>query len=333
VKSYVLNLVIAFLACCGLTGCYPSVSNLAPLSPSLPWQPGNNINIEMQYGVAPKFSLPPHCVPCYESEENLVELDQVYNLAELIDLAQRANPNTRIAWEQSKQAAFDVGLSMASYLPQISVDALFGYQHTAIPLPKFVSPTGEKIIIDTQQIFPSLVIQWLLFDFGKRDCMLEAAKQLSFSSNVAFTEAHQKLIFEVAKAYFNFNAARIQLHVAEEALKNTEILQDAAESKLARGLEKTTEVAIARRETAKARFDLEEAKANNNDAYHGLLETIGLTPTLRLQIAEDSGRILFGHGSDMLHVGLYINLEPWKFHFFHVQAHLWERKKIEEKLF
>jgi outer membrane protein len=222
---------------------------------------------------------------------------------------------------------------MASYLPQISVDALFGYQHTAIPLPKFVSPTGEKIIIDTQQIFPSLVIQWLLFDFGKRDCMIEAAKQLSYSSNVAFTEAHQKLIFEVAKAYFNFNAARIQLHVAEEALINTEILQDAAESKLARALEKTTEMAIARRETAKARFDLEEAKANNNDAYHGLLETIGLTPTLRLQIAEGSGRILFGHGNDMLHIGLYINLEPWKFHFFHVQAHLWERKKIEEKLF
>ena len=134
------------------------------------------------------------------------------NLAELIDLAQSMNSDTRIAWEQAKQAAFAVGLSLADYLPQISADALFGYQHTAIPLPKFVNPTGE-IIIDTAQVFPAFVIKWLLFDFGKRDCMLEAALARSYASNVAFTEAHQKLIFEVAKAYFDFNAARTQLRV------------------------------------------------------------------------------------------------------------------------
>ena len=215
----------------------------------------------------------------------------MYNLAELIDLAQQANPDTRIAWEKSKQAAFDVGLSLASYLPQISADALLGYQHTAIPLPKFVNPT-EKIIIDTAQVFPSLVVQWLLFDFGKRDYMVQAARQHSYASNVAFTEAHQKLIFNVPKAYFDFNAARTQLRVAEEALKNTEILQDAAESRQARGLEKTPKVAIARRETAKARYDLEKAKADDNDAYHGLLEAMGLTPTLKLQIADDSDREL-----------------------------------------
>jgi hypothetical protein len=51
-----------------------------------------------------------------------------------------------------------------------------------------------------------------------------------------------------------------------------------AESRQARGLEKTPKVAIACRETAKARFDLEKAKADNNDAYHGLLEAMGLTP-------------------------------------------------------
>ena len=142
--------------------------------------------------------LPPHCVPPYQNEGGYTDPDHAYNLAELIDLAQQANPDTRIAWEKSKQAAFDVGLSLASYLPQISADALLGYQHTAIPLPKFVNPT-EKIIIDTAQVFPSLVVQWLLFDFGKRDCMVQAARQQSYASNVAFTEAHQQLIFNVPR--------------------------------------------------------------------------------------------------------------------------------------
>lgn len=240
---------------------------------------------------AQKFGLPPHRVPPYQSADVLIDMDHVYNLPELIDLAQHANPDTRIAWEASKQAAFTVGLAQANYLPQISADALLGYQHTPIPLPKTVSPFGN-VVVNTTEIFPSLVIKWLLFDFGKRDCMMEAAMELSYASNVAFTEAHQKLIFQVCKAYFALNAARAQLHVAEAALKNTEILQDAAESKLERGLETTTEVAIARRETAKARYNLEKANADDNDAYHGLLEAMGLTPTLNLQIADSSGRVL-----------------------------------------
>jgi outer membrane protein len=279
-------ITMCLLVSCLLTGCYPSVSNLAPQYPDLPWQFDEN-----DVCAVPTFSLPPHFVPSYQTEGGYTDPDHMYNLAELIDLAQQANPETRIAWEKSKQAAFEVGLSLANYLPQISADALLGYQHTAIPLPKFVNP-AEKIIIDTAQVFPSLVVQWLLFDFGKRDYTVQAAKQHSYASNVAFTRAHQQLIFNVAQAYFDFNAARTQLRVAEEALRNTEILQDAAESRLARGLEKTPKVAIARRETAKARFDLEKAKADDNDAYHGLLEAMGLTPTLKLQIADDSGREL-----------------------------------------
>jgi outer membrane protein TolC len=247
VKSYVDHIFIILFACCVLTGCYPSVSNLAPQSSDLPWQ--SSVDEDCECNASKNFALPPHCVPPYQSAEELVDPNYVYTLAELIDLAQRNNPKTRIAWEQAKQAAYAVGLSLATFLPQISIDALVGYQHLAIPLPKFVSPTG-KIYIDLAETLPSFVIEWLLFDFGKRDCELESAKYLSYASNVAFTEAHQQLIFDIVKAYFDFNAARTQLHVAEGALKNTEIVQDAAESRQIRGLEKTTEVAIARRETA-----------------------------------------------------------------------------------
>lgn len=289
-KSFVADIFMIFFACCVLTACYPSIENLAPQSADLPWQRSVSYRA-MECHSSKNFTLPPHCVPVYQNEEGIIDPEHAYNLDELIDLAQRMNPETRIAWEQAKQAAFSVGLSLANYLPQISADTLLGYQHTAIPLPTFVSPTGE-IVIDTSQVFPALVIKWLLFDFGKRDCMLESAKQLSYASNVAFTKTHQQLIFDVAKAYFDFNAARTQLHVAEDALQNTEILQEAAESRQIRGLEKITEVAIARRETAKARFDLEKAKADNNDAYHGLLEAMGVNPTLKLQITDDSERSL-----------------------------------------
>ena len=290
-KSYVNAIVIIFFVCCMLTGCYPSVAKIPPEAPDRPWQPMVCGYAEWQSGATPKFALPPHLVPPYQTTDELVDRDHVYNLSELIDIAQRWNPDTRIAWEEAKQAAFAIGLSQASYLPLISADVVAGRQHTPIPVPKPLFPTG-RINVDTDEILPSLVINWLLFDFGKQYYLIKAAYHLSYASNVAFTGAHQKLIFEVSKAYFALDAVKAQLHVAEDALKNALILLDAAEGKQERGLEKTTEVAIARRETAKARYDLELAKAVYNDAYHALMEAMGLTPTIKLHIAESTGRVL-----------------------------------------
>jgi outer membrane protein len=234
--------------------------------------------------------------PAYHKVEIEVDRDHVYDLAELIDIAQRLNPNTRIAWEQAKQAAYAVGLAEANYLPQLSADIVSGYQVTPLPVPKIPAPIPllpiDRFTLDTFECIPSLVIKWLLFDFGKRNCVVEAAKQLSYATLVAFTEMHQKLIYDVSKAYFDLSAKREQLHAAEDTLEKAETLQNVAEAKLGRGLATTTEVAIARQETAKALYNLEQARAEDNDAYHGLMEAIGLTPTLALHIADSSGRAL-----------------------------------------
>lgn len=230
----------------------------------------------------------------YKRHDAEIDASHAYTLPELIDLAQRSNPTTRIAWEQARQAAFAVGLVEATYLPQLSAQVLGGFQHTPLPVPKLLDAKGN-IIADTVEAVPSLAVEWLLFDFGQRDALAEAARQLATAANVGFTGTHQKLIFEVAKAYFALDAERAQLRVAESALKSAGVLQDAAEAKNARGLATVIEVATTRRGTAKALFDLEQAKAVDNDAYHALLETMGVTPTLKLTIASSSGRALPTH--------------------------------------
>ena len=168
---------------------------------------------------------------------------------------------------------------------------LGGQQYTPLPAPRVFFPSGQ-FAANTSEVLPSLVIKWLLFDFGKRKSLVESAKQISFATNIEFTGTHQKLIYEVSKAYFILAADRAQLRVAKRALKNTKILQDAAEARHKRGVETITQVAIARRETAKAKFELEHAIAADNDAYHALLEAMGLTPTLKLNIAVSSNHTL-----------------------------------------
>src|SRR6266705_2711119 len=58
-----------------------------------------------------------------------------YTLAELIDLAQRTNPETRVAWERARQAAAAVGLVESAYYPYLVAAAAGGYDRAFIPFP------------------------------------------------------------------------------------------------------------------------------------------------------------------------------------------------------
>ena len=55
-----------------------------------------------------------------------IDPNHVYSLVELIDIAQRRNPATRVAWEQARQAAINVGIARAAYLPALTASALVG---------------------------------------------------------------------------------------------------------------------------------------------------------------------------------------------------------------
>src|SRR5260370_39156597 len=55
-----------------------------------------------------------------------IDPHKTYNLAELIDIAQRSNPETRVAWERARQAAAAVGLTESTYYPYLVAAAAGG---------------------------------------------------------------------------------------------------------------------------------------------------------------------------------------------------------------
>ena len=70
-----------------------------------------------------------------------IDARKVYGLAELIDIAERSNPETRVAWERARQAAAAVGLSESAYYPYLAASAAAGYDRAFIPFPTLaVSP-------------------------------------------------------------------------------------------------------------------------------------------------------------------------------------------------
>src|SRR5256885_13870143 len=60
---------------------------------------------------------------------------RIYNLAQLIDIAQRSNPETRVAWERARMAAAAVGLTESAYYPYVVAAAARGYAPGLLSFP------------------------------------------------------------------------------------------------------------------------------------------------------------------------------------------------------
>ncbi len=135
-------------------------------------------------------------------------------------------------------------------------------------------------------------MEWLLFDFGERGALVDAAKQASVISNIAFTAAHQELIYAVSLAFYKNAAARARLATATQSLKNAEAVQAAAEDRRTHGIGTVIEVAQARQGVAQVRLAVVEATGGAQNAYLALLGAMGVSPLTKIRIADVSGRRL-----------------------------------------
>jgi outer membrane protein len=220
-----------------------------------------------------------------------IEVGRRYTLPELIDIAERHNPETREAWEKARQAALAVGIAESSYLPQISAKVIGGYQRTPIPMPQTVVPAGFVTFI-SGEVIPTLVAKWLLFDFGQREAEVEAAKAQSFTANVTFTGAHEKIIYAVTKSYFALGAARASLHAAADAEVNAQRTQEISEARKASGLATVVDVAQTQRQTAQAHLDVVKAEGSERAAESALVASMGVDLGAPLAVADSSDRPL-----------------------------------------
>jgi outer membrane protein len=298
----------AGMSLCLLSACVTSSATRAPPSPSTAWRPATTDPHDFSLPGEPSLSAP-------LADERATDPQHLYDLPELIDIAVSANPDTRIAWERARQAALAVGLAKATYLPTLSALVLGGYTHTFFPVSSLVqsivgifppqnvpgvsfpvpplSATSGHVGVDTFNLLPFLAITWQVLDFG-RGAQVDAAERASVAANDLFTGAHQKVVFDVTKAYLRLSAARAQTAVARDALERTRGTAKATEARLARGLATTVEAVEARREVAQAEYGVAQTEAGEAAVYTELLATMGVNPLLQLKVATSPSRNLPG---------------------------------------
>ena len=288
---------IVLLSCLLATGCATSALDMAPERPDRPWTPATTAEGEIIAGERGVLSgdggyvLPAAPALAVVTPPPTVDHAKVYTLADLIDLAESNNPTTRIAWNEARRVALAAGIAESLYLPQITAGALTGYQgikgsQSSVAGASFNNNQSLNGVVS------AVSMQWLLFDFGERVAVIDAAKQASVVSNIAFTEAHQQVIYAVAVAFYANSDAQARLATAKQALKNAETVQAAAEDSYSHGVGTVTEAAQGRQGTAQAKLALVQATGGAQDAYLALLTAIGISPMTQIKVADVSGRKL-----------------------------------------
>src|SRR5262245_65507146 len=221
------------------------------------------------------------------AEPSPIDPNKRYNLVELIDIAERVNPETRVTWESARRAAIAVGLVESEYFPVLTLSALGGYQSEAFPAPQDVAPSGF-FRATLNQVLPTLNLRWLLLDFGRRGNAWDAAKERLLAANLGFNRKHQQIIFNVQRAFLGLTSLRGKFAVAQSAVDSARAVRESAEAQLQNGLATLPEVSLARQQEAQAAFDLEDVLASERNAQVALAESIGIPPTTQVQVTDFS---------------------------------------------
>lgn len=262
-----------------LNGCVTNYVDRAPLSPSVPWHETTSTGAVSR----PDFTLPPISSLSKDPAQPQIDTTHAYSLAELINVAQLNNPDTRIAWQQARQAALAVGLTESVFLPIITASVVGGYQHTRTPLP-YTLGQRNTLQTDSHEVVPALVLQWLLFDFGQRQAIMSAAENVSFAANMSFNVVHQKIIFDVMRTYYQYGAAQSRSINAAEMLANSQKILDAVVARRNQGIATIVELAQTRQLVAQSELNLVLASNGKREALQVLSGALGIPADTHINV-------------------------------------------------
>ena len=176
----------------------PALAQTAPPFPNRPWTAGGN---ERKVLGDP-----------WRGSAFVIDPTKAYSLAELIDLAQRHNPETRVAWEQARAQAAALGVARSELYPTLTAAALAHATRSDVLV------TGTFVREQIRSAALALDLTYMIFDFGGRAGRIASARADTLAANLAFNDTHRRIIFQVSDAYYRLLNASGQEEGARASL-------------------------------------------------------------------------------------------------------------------
>ncbi|PYT14186.1 MAG: TolC family protein [Acidobacteria bacterium] len=253
-----------------VTGCVHRMSEVrtapgAPPGPAIPWTP--------QPGALPA---PPPAVPATPIPADLLKTAQNWGLNDLIDLALRNSPDTRVTWSAARSAAAALGAQRGAYYPVV-----FGQEVTNRTKG---SAVGGQFTFLTTNTEPSVVLNELLLDFGGRKAAVEEARQALIAADWSHNAAIQDAVLRVEQAYYQYLNARTLEKAEAAAVKEAQASLDAATLRHDAGLSTLVDILQAKTGLSQARLSHETVQGQIQ-TIHGVLATaLGLAANTGFEV-------------------------------------------------
>src|SRR5947209_3453136 len=276
------SFALATLALLGACVHHPPAINGAPGAPSQPneyWTPSPRDASRLQSAM----SVP---APATAMPASLGKL----GVPDVVDLALRNNPATRLSWAQARAAADVFGASRGAFLPTVSVDV---NASAARPL----APSG--LLSQRTQYGPSVGLSYLVLDFGARAGNIDVARQTAVAADLSHNVAVQNTILGAEQALFNYQAARTQRDARRSAVEEATASLNSAEERHRVGLATIADVLQARTFRSQAQLALESLEGAVHVAQGSLAVSMGIPanatfepPVLIDSLCPDSVRFI-----------------------------------------
>ncbi len=228
------------------------------------------------------FSADALSAPELPNSEPAIDPLQKYDLPALVDLALQNHPETRVSWEEAKAAAARLERNRSLWYPTLTAMALGQYYKMSIPIPQSV------LVSRGYNVAGSLELAWTLFDFGRREALIDASAERLSAAGFALDRKHQEIAYRVAQGFFNYQAALAKVAATGQTLEAAKTSASSVQAKIGKGLATRPELLLAIQEQARANYELQDAKGAVMQAQADLSSSIGVSPDQTLKFVDMS---------------------------------------------
>jgi outer membrane protein TolC len=201
-----------------------------------------------------------------------------FTLPEVIDVALRNSPATKVSWTQARAAVDVYGSTEGRLFPTVLAGVTANQQLTA--------PTPGRAAVERAQYGPSISLSYTVLDFGGRTGSINVARQTAVAADLTHNATVENTILQVESAAFGYLGTRAQRDAAKVALDEATAALDAANERHRVGLATIADVLQARTARSQAELALQTFEGALMVARGGLAVSMGLPANTPVDIPD-----------------------------------------------
>ncbi len=199
-------------------------------------------------------------------------------LAEIVDLALRNSPSTRLSWAQARAAADAYGSSQGRLFPTITAGVT---ANRGLSL-----ATPGRPAVERSQYGPSISLAYTVLDFGGRSGAIDVTRQTAVAFDFTHNATVENTILQVEGAAFSFLSTRAQRDAQKVSVELATAALDAANERHRVGLATIADVLQARTARSQAELVLETLEGTLQVARGALAVAMGIPANSPFDIPE-----------------------------------------------